>query len=130
MHTACHRRSPVVRALASLLTAALLAGATAPSATAAVVVFHGPPHPVFYPPSAVWVGRVPPVLPPPRFTIAAPPPRLGWTWVPAYWRWTGSRYVWVDGGWLAARPGFRFVGAHWSRLAGGWVFVAGGWEPI
>jgi len=52
------------------------------------------------------------------------------TWFPAYWRWTGSRYVWVDGGWLAARPGFRFVGAHWSRLAGGWVFVAGGWEPI
>lgn len=74
-------------------------------------------------------------FPRPAFRIAPPLPRVvvarglrpGWTWSPGYWRWAGRNYVWIDGIWLAERPGYRYTAAHWVGGPRGWVFVPDGW---
>ena len=103
-------------------TAMLLA---ANGAHAAVVVVHPLPRP---PVAHVggWIGGPVWIAPPPR-VVVAPTLRPGWVWSAGYWNWTGSAYVWIDGVWLADRPGLAFVPAHWEHFYGGWRFVDGCW---
>ena len=102
-------------------TAFLLA---ANRAHAAVVVVHPIPRP---PVAGVWIGEPVWIAPPVPRVVVAPAPRPGWVWSAGYWNWNGSAYVWIDGVWLADRPGFAFLPAHWEHFPNGWHFVGGGW---
>lgn len=42
--------------------------------------------------------------PPPAPFEYVPPAPPGAAWSPGYWGWTGYRYVWVPGRWVAAAP--------------------------
>lgn len=67
--------------------------------------------------------------PPPAPQEAQPPPPApNLTWAPGYWYWTGSDWVWIEGGWVSPpRPGLVFVSPRWIFHLGSWVFVDGGW---
>jgi hypothetical protein len=66
--------------------------------------------------------------PPPPRVIVVPPPRVGYAWVPGYWRWNGHRHVWVNGHWVRERRGWHWVPAHWVEVGPRWRFVRGHWE--
>ena len=61
--------------------------------------------------------RVPPPLP--RYE-RHPPARVGYAWTPGYWHWNGHRHLWVGGGWVVARTGYRQVPADWGSRGGNW----------
>ncbi|MEO6688359.1 MAG: YXWGXW repeat-containing protein [Dokdonella sp.] len=67
--------------------------------------------------------------------VAPPPARIervivrpGYAWAPGYWRWNGVHHVWIDGVWIAARPGRRYVPAAWVRIGPAWHFHRGLWR--
>lgn len=66
--------------------------------------------------------------PPPVRYEAVPAPRRGAVWAPGYWDWRGQRHVWVPGGWVAERPGYRYSQPQWVAHNGRWILVRGHWE--
>ncbi|MFC5472333.1 hypothetical protein [Paraherbaspirillum soli] len=66
--------------------------------------------------------------PPPRYE-RLPPRRYGYVWSPGYWAWDGYQYVWVRGGWVRVRPGYRYYAPHWERgERDRWEFRERRWE--
>ncbi len=67
--------------------------------------------------------------PPPSPYEAVPrAPGPGYVWRPGHWRWTGHRYVWVRGVYLARDPHWHhWVDGHWVPRAGTWVWVPAHW---
>ena len=78
------------------------------------------------PTDEVLVTQAPPAVRVETQTVA---PGSNYVWQRGYWRWTGTRYVWVGGTWIA-RPSVRavWVEGHWVRRPRGWVWVAGHWQ--
>lgn len=78
---------------------------------------------------AQWGPPGPAMAPPPLRRELVPPPRRGFVWAPGHWTWSARarRYVWVQGRWIAVRPGWRYVPATWVRRRGTWVYVPGRW---
>jgi len=69
-------------------------------------------------------------VPPPRYEAPPPPPPPGprAVWRRGYWNWDGRDYVWVRGGYVGWRPGWRhWVPPHWSHRFGRPVWVPGHW---
>lgn len=55
-------------------------------------------------------------------------PGTTYVWAPGYWYWGDAGWWWVAGAWLLPpRPGFVFVSPRWARRGGTYVFVGGGW---
>lgn len=74
----------------------------------------------------VVVAQAPPVVRVETRTVAPGP---DYVWSSGYWRWTGTRYVWARGGWIARpRPAAVWVEGHWIPRPGGWVWIAGHWQ--
>jgi hypothetical protein len=74
----------------------------------------------------VIVAQAPPAV---RVETRTVPPGPNYIWSTGYWRWTGTRYVWVSGGWIARpQPTAVWVEGHWVPRPGGWVWVAGHWQ--
>jgi hypothetical protein len=71
--------------------------------------------------------------PPPPAEAPPPPPRQGFVWAPGYRNWDGGRYVWVQGRWMEARPGYYWVPDGWEHhveeRGPHWHFAPGHWEP-
>ena len=68
-----------------------------------------------YPPHAeVRVG----VRPPPVRMEPVPAARAGYVWSHGYWGWRGGAHVWVGGGWVPERPGYRYIDARWVFIDG------------
>jgi hypothetical protein len=65
--------------------------------------------------------------PPQPRAEAAGTPRDGQVWAPGYWNWDGSRHVWVDGHYVAARPGYRYVAPQWSESNGRYTLSQESW---
>jgi hypothetical protein len=65
--------------------------------------------------------------PPPPRVIAPPPPRVGYVWVPGYWRWNGHRHVWIEGRYVRERRGYHYVAPEWVPEGGAYRFHEGGW---
>lgn len=78
---------------------------------------------------AAWGVSVTVAPPAPR-VVVAPPPRVGFVWVPGYWDWRGRRHVWVEGRWVHARPGYVYVHPEWVQRGDRWVLMRGGWRPM
>jgi hypothetical protein len=74
----------------------------------------------------VLVTEAPPPVRVERRTVA---PGTGYVWTNGYWRWTGVRYEWVPGSWIA-RPRMTaiWVEGRWERHSGGWAWVPGHWQ--
>ena len=67
--------------------------------------------------------------PPPPVENHAAPPTPGETWVPGFWGWNGSRYVWNRGRWSAPpQPGMTWEEGKWENRAGKWEFREGRWR--
>ena len=68
--------------------------------------------------------------------VAPPPPRAervprlhrGQVWVPGHWEWRGSRYVWVRGYQVRARPGYQYRAPEWRERDGRWEMRRGQWD--
>lgn len=50
-------------------------------------------------------------------------------WVPGYWAWTGTQYVWVAGHWSRPPHGRHiWVEPRWEHRGGNYVFIEGHWR--
>lgn len=55
-------------------------------------------------------------------------PARDMVWMPGYWQWNGSTFIWVPGTWvLAPRRDSAWRAPSWRAVDGGVVFVPGGW---
>ena len=78
--------------------------------------------------TAAVVSATAPPAPPPQ---PAPPPRPASTWQPGYWSLQGGQWVWVEGQWVAAQPGYGWQPTHWEQAPdGSWHQVQGRWVPL
>lgn len=68
------------------------------------------------------------IAPPAPLYEPVPYPRMGYIWVPGYWDWSGSRYVWVRGSFMPERAGFVYRQPAWVHHNGGWVMEPGRWH--
>ena len=100
--------------LKPLLAACLAATASLVAAPGANAQTHG----------AIVVRQAPP----PARVEEMPPPRRGYQWVPGYWAREGRRYVWHDGTWVRARPGYAYRQPEWAQRDGRWHQRPGRWE--
>ena len=90
-----------------------------------------PPHPADGAGVAPLAGAstVIPLAPPAvRLEHPGRPPATGYLWIAGYWRWSGARYDWVPGRWMAPRPGHVWVSHVWLRDGDGWRQDGGRWE--
>jgi WXXGXW repeat (2 copies) len=93
-----------------ILVAVCVIPLTAGIANAQVVIHAGPPP-------AVIVER------------PGPPLHTGWVWVPGYYRWSGTRYIWAPGRWVnPPRRGVVWIPGRWVPRSGGYVYIAGSWR--
>jgi hypothetical protein len=78
------------------------------------------------PPNVVYV----PVAPPkPLEEKQGVSPGTAYVWTKGYYRWDGSTYIWVDGGWKRPpRAGAVWVSGTWKRSSKGWYWVDGRWS--
>jgi hypothetical protein len=96
------------------LTAALLLGASL-FATACAGASGG-----------VYVRTGPPPL---RREVIVTSPGQGYVWVPGYYRYDRSSYVWVAGRYERPPRGrARWVQGHWQNSRRGWYYVEGHWR--
>lgn len=49
-------------------------------------------------------------------------------WAPGCWMWTGSRYVWRPGYWVAANADWVWTPAHYTWTPRGYVYINGYWD--
>lgn len=94
----------------TLIMAVCMMALPVDAANAQVVIHTGPPPPVI-------VER------------PGPPRHAGWVWIPGYYRWSGRRYVWVNGYWARPpRPHAVWIPGRWLARRGGYVWIAGYWR--
>jgi hypothetical protein len=90
-------------------------------ATALVTASCAPP-----PPNAVYVHVAPPKAPDETRGIS---PGTAYVWTKGYYRWDGTTYIWVDGGWKRPpRAGATWVSGTWKHSSKGWYWVDGHWS--
>ena len=67
----------------------------------------------------VVVQQVPPTPPPPAApadVVVTPPPSPSAIWIPGYWAFNGSSYVWTTGRWEIPPPDCHaYVAPYWAR---------------
>lgn len=67
--------------------------------------------------------------PPPRAEVIPLRPGGGHVWVPGYWYWTGSRYIWHAGYWsVPPAQGHVWVPSGWVHHHGRYRYVPGRWS--
>jgi hypothetical protein len=55
-------------------------------------------------------------------------PRAGYIWVGDDYRWSGGRYIYQPGYWVAPRPGRTYVPGYWNKSRRGDVWIKGRWR--
>ena len=74
----------------------------------------------------VVVTQAPPAIRVETQTISPGPT---YVWQKGYWSWTGTRYAWVPGHWVARpRVAAVWVEGHWTQRGAGWVWIPGHWQ--
>ena len=81
-------------------------------------------------PQRVVVVSQPPRAPAPiAETIPEPRPADNAVWIPGFWDYRGTSYVWTGGHWEIPPPlAQQYVAAHWENRGGTFVFVRGYWR--
>ncbi len=82
-----------------------------------------------YAPQAAATGTAPMAPPAPQVEVVPVTPGPDYYWVPGYWGWNGTVWVWVGGAWTP-RPwhGAVWVGGHWTRHGRGYGWAGGHWR--
>jgi len=86
----------------------------------AIIIRQGTPLP------EITVQQSPPA---PREEMRVPPPSPGQVWVPGYWTWNNSDWVWVQG--RVEKPPEHmatWVPGEWTQRGDAWVWRSGHWE--
>jgi hypothetical protein len=65
---------------------------------------------------------------PPKLAPPGAAPAVDFFYVPGYYQWTGTYYVWRAGYWTRVRPGYVYVASHYCWTPTGYVYVAGYWD--
>jgi len=73
--------------------------------------------------ASIYVQVAPPA---PRYEVV-PAERHGYTWVPGYWDYRGTRHYWVSGHYVRNRHGYRYESSRWVEHDGGWRLERGRW---
>jgi hypothetical protein len=110
-----HGRGPLQHALLGVVAAIWLGGCVATATVSA-------------PAPAAYYGVEVDVAPPPPPAVEIPPPRAGFVWAPGYYNWNGHQHVWVEGRFIAGRPGYHWAPDHWEQHNGRYRFAKGHWE--
>ncbi len=83
-------------------------------------------HVVVAPTGAVVVASEPPA---PRHEAIPVAPGESAVWIPGYWTYQNTRWVWVAGHYEARpHPGAAWVPGHWDHTHHGWVWSPGHWD--
>lgn len=86
---------------------------------------YGPPHQIASGP----VVQQAPAMPLPATDVVTPPPSASAVWIPGYWAYDGSRYVWVAGHWEIPPPNCRtYVAPCWVYQGGAYAYIPGSWR--
>jgi hypothetical protein len=72
----------------------------------------------------------PPQPPPaPVADVVTPAPAANAVWIPGYWNFNGSSYVWTAGHWEMPPMGASsYVAAHWENRGGALAYVPAYWR--
>ncbi len=82
-----------------------------------------PPVP---PDGVVYASEGPPPM---RTEVAIAAPGPDFVWVPGYWNWGGSAYVWTAGAWShPPHVHARWVAPSWHHNGHGWYSTRGEWR--
>ncbi len=75
-------------------------------------------------------GVLAPSAPPPlREESPGSMPGGGMAWVPGYWMWSGSEFLWDAGRWMPIPVGATtWVPGQWQSRTDGYAWVAGRWK--
>lgn len=73
-----------------------------------------------------YVSTAPPVNVDTGPNIEAP--SADHSWIPGYWYWSDTRYVWRPGYWLPLGPNWTWVPPCYSWTPGGYAYVSGYWD--
>ena len=84
---------------------------------------------VVYAPQTTATVAAPMAPPAPQVEVVPVAPGPDYYWVPGYWGWNGTVWVWMGGAWTP-RPwhGAVWVGGHWGRHGRGYVWIGGHWR--
>ena len=80
----------------------------------------------------VTAGLYVDLAPPPARVEVVPAPRPGYVWSQGYWRWEEPRrsHVWVEGSFIAERPGHRWHNHSWVSRDNRYYYEPGRWERL
>lgn len=82
--------------------------------------------------AVVTTQRVAAVPPPPSSSptdTVTPAPSPNAVWIPGYWVYNGSSYIWTAGHWEVPPANCHtYVAPYWTYQGGGYVFVPGYWR--
>ena len=69
--------------------------------------------------------------PPPPARVETPPPPLapGAVWIPGYWNWSGTQFVWTGGAYQVARTDNDWHPFEWRIEGRRYVLYRGHWHP-
>ena len=100
----------------------VFSGISAAAAIALCLTACPPPPPA----GVAYVSAAPPAL---QSEVIVASPGAGYAWVPGYWNWGGSSYVWTRGEWKhPPREGATWRAPEWRHNSHGWYSVEGGWR--
>jgi hypothetical protein len=69
--------------------------------------------------------------PPPKPEAPPPPPVAVAVWVPGFWQWSGTTWVWIGGSYqLRPDPRTRWRAAEWQPRGTVHVLIPGGWVRL
>lgn len=76
----------------------------------------------------VYVDAAPPA---PLYDPITVSPGIGFIWVPGFWNWAGSRYVWTSGRWERPPHGYNhWRPGAWHRTQRGYRWTGGRWDHV
>jgi len=73
--------------------------------------------------AAIWLGGCVATA-----TVSAPAPAAYYGVEVDYYNWNGHQHVWVEGRFIAGRPGYHWAPDHWEQHNGRYRFAKGHWE--
>jgi hypothetical protein len=81
-------------------------------------------------PAVQVAGTLAPTAPPPpREESPGSLPGGGMAWVPGYWVWNGSEFLWDAGRWMPIPAGATtWVPGRWESRTDGYAWIAGRWK--
>ena len=75
----------------------------------------------------IAVPPAPPTSQPTDVVTPAPSPTA--VWIPGYWAYNGTGYVWTAGHWETPPPNCHaYVAAHWELQGNTYVYYQGYWR--